>query len=68
MVDTKSNNSLIYLPLDKLIAQTAAESNALAPASNASAAINEALPAIDAGRSGDLRGRDNRSTRDRETR
>lgn len=68
MVDTKSNNSLIYLPLDKLIAQTAAESNAVAPASNAAAAINEALPAIDPGRSGDLRARDIRSTRDRETR
>ncbi len=31
MVDTKSNNSMIYLPLDKLIAQTAAESAAAAP-------------------------------------
>lgn len=28
MVDTKSNNSMIYLPLDKLIAQTAAEAAA----------------------------------------
>ncbi len=28
MVDTKSNNSMIYLPLDKLIAQTAAEASA----------------------------------------
>jgi len=28
MVDTKNNNSMIYLPLDKLIAQTAAEAAA----------------------------------------
>lgn len=37
MVDSKSNNSLLYLPLDKLIAQTAGET------SNAN---NAALPAI----------------------
>lgn len=66
MVDTKANNSMIYLPLDKLIAQTAAESAAAqipAPA----ASVTEGLPAFDGSRSGD-RNRDSRSSRDRESR
>jgi len=66
MVDTKANNSMIYLPLDKLIAQTAAESAAgQIPA--AAAPVTEGLPAFDSSRSGD-RSRDSRSTRDRESR
>lgn len=66
MVDTKANNSMIYLPLDKLIAQTAAESAALqmpAPAVPAT----EGLPGFDSSRTGD-RNRDSRSNRDRESR
>lgn len=43
MVDTKSNNSMIYLPLDKLIAQTAAEASAGA-SQPAVPTLNEALP------------------------
>jgi len=66
MVDTKSNNSMIYLPLDKLIAQTAAESAAgvHAPA----APLSEASPANEGVRVPEPRARDNRSIRDRESR
>ena len=66
MVDTKANNSMIYLPLDKLIAQTAAES-AAAQTPAPSPSITEGLPAIDSSRSSD-RSRDSRSLRDRESR
>ena len=66
MVDTKSSNSMIYLPLDKLIAQTAAESAAgvHAPA----APLSETSPANEAARVPEPRGRENRSIRDRESR
>jgi membrane protease subunit HflK len=67
MVDTKSNNSMIYLPLDKLIAQTAAEaaSGVTAPATSAAppAASNE--PPLNEGRVDRNR---ERSLRDRESR
>ena len=67
MVDTKSNNSMIYLPLDKLIAQTAAEaaSGVTAPATAAMppAASNE--PPLNEGRIDRNR---ERSLRDRESR
>jgi membrane protease subunit HflK len=68
MVDTKSNNNMIYLPLDKLISQTAAESTAatqnLPPA--APSHFNDVLPAESS--RPDSRNRDSRSSRDRETR
>ena len=66
MVDTKSSNSMIYLPLDKLIAQTAAESAAgvHAPA----APVSETLPANEGARAPEPRARDSRSIRDRESR
>ena len=66
MVDTKSSNSMIYLPLDKLIAQTAAESAAgvHAPA----APVSETLPATEGARAPEPRARDSRSIRDRESR
>ena len=68
MIDTKSNNNMIYLPLDKLIAQTAAES--AAGAQNAAPAapsqFNDGLPP-EPSRS-EPRNRDSRSSRDRETR
>lgn len=67
MVDTKSNNSMIYLPLDKLIAQTAAEAAAgiQPPAQTAPPALSEPSPSegrLDRGRDRD------RASRDRETR
>ncbi len=63
MVDAKNNNSMIYLPLDKLISQSAAESagGAVVPPP----APVDALP--ETGRQID-RSRDSRSSRDRESR
>ncbi len=67
MVDTKSNNSMIYLPLDKLIAQTAAEASAgvqqpqaqpVPPALNEVAPPSEVRPSSrDRDRSRDREGR-----------
>ena len=67
MIDTKSNNNMIYVPLDKLISQTAAESaaatqNALPPAST----FREVVPPEPA--RPEPRNRDSRSSRDRESR
>ncbi|WP_020693835.1 FtsH protease activity modulator HflK [Noviherbaspirillum massiliense] len=73
MVDAKAGNSLIYLPLDKLIAQSAsgepgvagrANSGVSAPATNQS----DALPSADSERQRDGRNRDGRDSRERETR
>ena len=66
MVDTKSSNSMIYLPLDKLIAQTAAET--AAGVHGPAAPLSETSPASEAARVPEPRGRDNRSIRDRESR
>jgi membrane protease subunit HflK len=66
MVDTKSSNSMIYLPLDKLIAQTAAESAAGVHAPTAP--LSETLPANEGARVPEPRARENRSIRDRESR
>lgn len=77
MVGAKGNNNLLYLPLDKLIAQTAAGeigmnragSSAQNPASGAvpnAAAGTE--PLSEAQRQSDARTRDSRSARDREVR
>ncbi len=64
MVDTKSNNSMIYLPLDKLIAQTAAEASAGVQAPSAAPPALNDLPS-----EGRAAGRDrDRSSRDREAR
>jgi membrane protease subunit HflK len=68
MIDTKSNNNMIYLPLDKLIAQTAAESAAVtqnAPQA-AQSQLNDVLPPESS--RPEPRNRDARSSRDRETR
>ncbi len=64
MVDTKSNNNMIYLPLDKLIAQTAAEASAGMPAQPASQVAPEGAASPER----QLRDRDGRSSRDRESR
>jgi membrane protease subunit HflK len=66
MMDTRSNNSLMYLPLDKLIAESAASAKAAAPTAAAPPAEPQALePPV---RPGDARSRDSRSSRDREVR
>ena len=67
MVDTKSNNSMIYLPLDKLIAQTAAESAAALQQAPPLSAEGSG-PATEGARLPEPRNRDSRSSRDRETR
>ncbi len=64
MIDTKSNNSMIYLPLDKLIAQTAAESAAAAPAQPLPPVLGD-VPSPAESRSAP---RDRDRSRDRETR
>jgi membrane protease subunit HflK len=74
MVDSKSGNNLLYLPLDKLISQSAAESGANKAASstgttggNSAAALpSEPIPADT--RQRDSRSRDSRDSRDREVR
>jgi len=66
MVDTKSNSNLLYLPLDKLIAQTAGTT---VPAATAPAApATENLPSAMGGNTIDSRSRDNARSRDRESR
>jgi len=66
MVDTKSNSNLLYLPLDKLIAQTAGTAVPAATAPAAPAA--ETLPSTMGGNTIDSRSRDNARSRDRESR
>jgi len=65
MVDTKSNSNLLYLPLDKLIAQTAGTT---VPAATAPATSTpETLPSA-IGNTIDSRSRENARSRDRESR
>ena len=68
MVDTKSNNNMIYIPLDKLIAQTAAESAAAIQnqSSSTSSQFNDVSPPEPV--RPEPRNRDSRSSRDREAR
>ena len=64
MVDTKSGNNMIYLPLDKIIGQTApVDSAATTPKTVGIPAAQEVTNAADL-----LRGRDNAHARDREGR
>ena len=71
MVDSRSGNNLMYLPLDKLIAQSATDANA----SRANPAMSsppppsiEPTPNIEPPRASDARSRESRNSRDRETR
>lgn len=74
MVDSKSGNNLLYLPLDKLIAQVASDSSigkspaASVPPSSAANPANESLQSMDSQRQKDSRSRDFRESRERETR
>jgi modulator of FtsH protease HflK len=61
LVDTRNNSNLLYLPLDKLLQQTAAAPAVTPPA----AAPSETVPAAG---SVDVRSRDNQRGRDRESR
>jgi membrane protease subunit HflK len=73
MLDAKSGSNLLYLPLDKIIAQTAANDasnkpNALPAPAAATNQTPESLQALDAQRQKDTRSRDSRDSRDREAR
>jgi membrane protease subunit HflK len=73
MIDAKSGNNLLYLPLDKLIAQQvandAAGKPATPPAGVAGGANPDAVPSLESQqRQRDSRGRDGRDSRDREAR
>ena len=66
LVDSRQGNSLLYLPLDKLMQQAGAADSAGASAPSVAAA--PATPASPAAIPGDVRTRDNSRTRERETR
>lgn len=76
MVDSKAGNSMLYLPLDKLIAQTAAteSANKIVPVAPPASVLAPSLPMPDPMQSSDsqhqrdLRTRDSRDGRDREGR
>jgi membrane protease subunit HflK len=69
MIDAKNSSNLLYLPLEKLIAQTAAnEAAAKQGAPAPSAATPEPVPSADAARPSNARSRDSRDSRDRESR
>jgi membrane protease subunit HflK len=75
MLDSKSGSNLLYLPLDKILAQTAANDAANkpnpSPAPTSGASPNPSLDsaqAVDAQRQRDSRSRDSRDSRDREGR
>lgn len=71
MVDSRSSNNLMYLPLDKLISQSAADagSRSSSPApSTAPTPTVEPAPTVELPRATDARGRESRMSRDRETR
>jgi len=67
MVDTKGSGNLIYLPLDKLLSNTGADSQAVRPPSTVPV-IPEPIPSMETQRSKDTRTRDGRESRDREAR
>jgi len=64
MVDAKSGSNLLYLPLDKLIAQAAASD--VANAAKPAAVSTEAIPTVEVNRQRDPRARE--ALRDRESR
>jgi membrane protease subunit HflK len=71
MMDVKSGNNMIYLPLDKLISQSDSSLSAKTAASlqnSAIAAIPEQIPTVEMRFGKDGRSRDTRDSRDREVR
>ena len=64
MLDAKGGNNLLYLPLDKLISQSAGDSGT-APKAATAAPVIDPIPSLEVQRSKDVRSRD---ARDRETR
>jgi membrane protease subunit HflK len=68
MLDTKNNNNMIYLPLDKLIAQSDASAVAKPAVAAPAVAATEQVPTVEMRFSKDGRARDVRDSRDREVR
>jgi membrane protease subunit HflK len=71
MIDTRSGNNLIYLPLDKLIAQTGAVEAGAArpnPAAAAAAQASDGQQASEAQPQRESRARESRDSRQREAR
>ncbi|AZP10649.1 FtsH protease activity modulator HflK [Undibacterium parvum] len=68
MLDTKNNNNMIYLPLDKLIAQSDASAVAKPAVATPAVAATEQVPTVEMRFSKDGRARDVRDSRDREVR
>lgn len=68
MVDAKGSNNLIYLPLDKLISQTAAGTAAATAPSTTTPALPSDSVALETQLPQDSRTRDSRTSRDRESR
>lgn len=70
MIDTKSGNNLLYLPLDKLIAQTVANEGAASkpPTAGTTTGPVPDLQSLDAQHQKDARSRDSRNSREREVR
>ena len=67
LVDSRQGNSLLYLPLDKLMQQAGAAAESVAPTPGATATV-PSVPATPAAIPGDSRARDNSRTRERESR
>lgn len=75
MVDSRSGNNLLYLPLDKLIAQTAGEVSGAKPGAQVPPPApamgtqnSDSLQSLENQRQRESRARDGRDSRDRETR
>ncbi|MCX7219332.1 MAG: FtsH protease activity modulator HflK [Burkholderiales bacterium] len=68
MLDTKNNNNMIYLPLDKLIAQSDASAVAKPAVATPAVTATEQVPTVEMRFSKDGRARDVRDSRDREVR
>lgn len=74
MVDSKNGSNLLYLPLDKLISQSAGDAvfnkpgNGTPQSSANTASPNEPLQSMDTQRQRESRTRDGRDSRERETR
>lgn len=71
MVDSRSANNLLYLPLDKLISQASgavANTGGVPPSGQSSSSLNESLQSMENQRQGEARNRDGRDSRAREGR
>ncbi len=69
LVESRQGSNLLYLPLDKIMQQTAQGGAAAAPETPATAAaVPPAVPGAAGGMAADSRSRDTSRTRDRETR